>query len=142
MNRLHPQAIATAMIISLALDVVGGVVLVGMFGSVFGGRIESNMTPEQVEAAIRQITGTTEFLMTSLVYGMGTTLIGGYIAARLARSHPYFNALAVGVAGIVISLLLADDTPWWFDLLGFVMTLPVAVAGGHLFVRSKPPHNN
>jgi hypothetical protein len=135
MNRLHPKAIFIAMLLSLALDVVGSIVLVALFG----GRFDDGLTPEQMEAALREITDGTPFLLASLLYGTATTFIGGYIAARLARSHPYFNALAVGVLGLLLSLLLSDTAPWWFDVLGFLSTLPAAVAGGHLFVRGNAP---
>ena len=60
------------------------------------------------------------FLMTSLLYGTGTTVFGGYVAARLARAFPYFNALAVGAIGIVLGLLLASEAPWWADALAYL----------------------
>jgi hypothetical protein len=57
------------------------------------------------------------------------------VAARLARGYPYFNALAVGVLGMVLGLLLADDAPFWFEALAFLVSAPAAVLGGHLALR-------
>lgn len=131
MTRFDPKAIIIAMLLSLALDVVGSILLVAGFGA----QLTSGMSPEEVNAAVLAVTQTTSFMLASLVYGMGTTVFGGYVAARLARGYPYFNALAVGVLGIVLGLLLADDAPFWFEALGFVLSMPAAVLGGHIAQR-------
>lgn len=132
MNRFHPKAIVIAMLLSLALDVVGGLLLVAGFGV----QITQEMTEEQAQAALQAVIGTPSFLMASLLYGIGTTLLGGFVAARLARSHPYFNALAVGALGIALGLLVGSDAPLWFDALAFGMSIPAALAGARLAHRA------
>lgn len=131
MTRFDPKAIAIAMVLALMLDVVGAVI----FQTVFGGELREGMSSEQVKAAIEAMQQNTGYLLASLVYGTGTTVVGGYVAARLARAYPYFNALAVGVIGIVLSLMLTSVTPGWFDALAYLITLPAAVLGGHLGQR-------
>jgi uncharacterized protein YacL len=127
MTRFDPKAIAVAMLLSLTLDVVGGAVLMAAFST----GLSSSATPEQQDEAIRAVLQDTSFLLVSLVYGIATTAIGGYVAARMARAYPYFNALATGVLGIVLGLLLASAAPWWFDALGYLANLPAALLGGH-----------
>lgn len=131
MNRFHPKAIIVAMLLSLALDVVGSIALVASFGV----QITQDMTQEETNAAIEAVTRTGGFLFASLLYGTATTAFGGFVAARVARSHPYFNALAVGVLGIVLGLLLGSDAPFWFQALGLLMSVPAALFGGHLALR-------
>lgn len=131
MTRLDPKAILIAMLLSLALDVVGSLGLI----VVFGVQLTADMSPEQVNAALDEVTGTTSFLLASLVYGTATTAFGGYVAARVARGYPYFNAAAVGGVGIVLGLLLSADAPWWFQALAYLVSIPAAVAGGHHAVR-------
>ncbi|MBX3620183.1 MAG: hypothetical protein KF891_09400 [Rhizobacter sp.] len=133
-TRFDPKAIAVAMLLSLALDVLGSIVLV----SAFGAQVDAGMSAEQVNAAVEAVMAGTGFRLASLVYGTATTVFGGYVAARLARTTPYFNALAVGVLGVVLSLLLSDDAPWWFEALGYGLSLPAALAGGHLARRRNP----
>ncbi|MET0335183.1 MAG: hypothetical protein ABW190_12995 [Rhizobacter sp.] len=128
MTRFDPKAIIIAMLLSLALDVVGSVVLV----SGFGARLDSGMTPEQVNEAVKAVTQGAGFMLASLVYGTATTVFGGHVAARLARGFPYFNALAVGVLGIVLGLLLSDDAPFWFSAAAYLLSVPAALWGGHL----------
>ncbi len=134
MTRFDPKAIIIAMLLSLALDVVGSIALVASFGV----QVHPDMTHEETSAAIQAVTSTGGFLFVSLLYGMATTVFGGFVAARLARSHPYFNAMAVGVLGIVLGLLLGGDAPFWFEALAFVMSVPAAVAGGHIALRRPP----
>jgi hypothetical protein len=128
MTRFDPKAIFIAMLFSLALDVVGAVLL----HSVFGPGLSEDMTPEQLKAAVEAMQQGSGFLLASLLYGTGTTVFGGYVAARLSHAYPYFNALAIGVLGIVLGLLLTSASPWWYDALAYLVSVPAALLGGHL----------
>ncbi len=133
MSRFDPRAIIVAMLISLALDVVGGVVLIGAMGT----GIEEGMTQAQVAEAIQVTLQSSSFLAASLAFGLITTGVGGFAAARLARGYPYFNALAIGVLGIVLGLWLSDDLPAWFHALAYTLSIPAALLGGHLAKRRR-----
>jgi MFS family permease len=135
MTRFDPKAIFIAMLLSLALDVVGAVLL----HSVFGPSLSEDMTPEQLKAAVEAMQQGTGFLLASLLYGTATTVFGGYVAARLARAYPYFNALAIGVLGIVLGLMLASDSPGWYDALAYLVSVPAALLGGHLHQLQRKP---
>lgn len=128
MNRFDPKAIAIAFLASLALDVVGGGVLLATFGT----GLTEHTTPEQMQEALRVVTQGQGFLLASLAFGSFTTVLGGFVAARLARGYPYFNALAVGLLGIALGLLLPSESPGWFDAFAYLSTLPAALLGGHL----------
>ncbi len=135
MNRFDLRAISLAMLMSLALDVVGSFVLVAAFSD----GVTQGMTAEEMHAVIQQVVTGSGFLLASLVYGSATTVFGGYVAARLARGYPYFNALAVGVAGILLGLLLEDESPWWYDLLAYLVCVPAALYGARLSQQRVPP---
>ncbi|GAB4554648.1 MAG: hypothetical protein IV105_12015 [Rhizobacter sp.] len=131
MNRFDPKAIAIAVLLSLALDVLGGLVLLAVFGT----ELDTGLPPEQLSAALDAIAQGSGFLLAALLFSTATTTAGGYIAARLARAYPYFNAMAVGVVGIVLGLVLSSSAPWWFDALGYLISIPAALLGGHLASR-------
>lgn len=133
MTRFDPRAIFIALLLSLALGVVGGFMLV----SLFGVKVSEGMTQEQVREAVRVVTETTEFLLVSLLYGCVTSVFAGFVAARLARGYPYFNALGVGVLDIVLGLLLPDKAPWWYLAVACVLSIPLAVLGAHLSVQQQ-----
>ena len=67
--------------------------------------------------------------------------IGGcYIAARLAPNRPMQHAIALGIAGVVISAIGAAVTigrgpefgPMWYPLALVAVSLPCAWVGGRL----------
>ena len=131
MTRFDPKAITIAMLLSLALDVIGGAVLMALFAT----GLTEGMSTEQVSAASKLVLQDSGFLMASLLYGTATTMLGGYIAARLARAYPYFNALAIALLGIGLGLVLASDTPGWYDAVGYLTIVPAALFGGRLARR-------
>ena len=137
MNRVSPKALLISLGVMLALDTLGGMILTIFFAS---QSIHANTTPEQTRAAVEAMNQSSGFLLSALAYGTITTILGGYLAARLAKSLPYFNAGALGLAGIAIGLILAGSSPLWFDIVGFFVTLPAALFGGHLFKRDVAPY--
>jgi len=72
------------------------------------------------------------------VYGV----LGSYIAAKLAPEAPMRHALALGFAGLVLSVVgaivsitMADMGPKWYPITLVVTTLPCAWLGGVLHCR-------
>jgi len=129
MKRFDPKAIFIAMLLSLLLGLIGSNFLVAAFSS----ELDSSMGPEQVTAILLQHT---DFLLVSLFLDAITTVIGGYVAARLARAYPYFNALAIGLLGIalgiVLEVLFDSDVPGWADTIAYIVCVPAALFGGTL----------
>ena len=78
------------------------------------------------------------FLLATLyrtVYGIA----GAYVTARLAPSHPMGHALALGLAGLVASIV-GTVVGWslghhWYPLALVALAVPTAWAGGHLRVK-------
>jgi hypothetical protein len=128
MKRIDPKAVFIAMLLSLLLGLVGSSLVTAAFSS----ELDSNMGPEQVSAALLQHT---DFLLVLLFLDAITTVIGGYVAARLARGYPYFNALAIGLLGIALGIvleLLGSDVPGWVDAISYIVAVPAALFGGNL----------
>jgi hypothetical protein len=66
-----------------------------------------------------------------------STVVGGYIAARVAKEAIYLNSGMFGVIGISIGLLvggeyLSGEYPLWFTVLGYISITPSALLGGYL----------
>lgn len=76
-----------------------------------------------------------------LGYRAAFSLAGCYLAARLAPSRPMWHALALGVAGVVLSALgsvaMSDSQPVWFGVVLTLMALPVAWLGGKLYLATS-----
>lgn len=132
MRGISLKAIAIALIATFALDIVSGIALTAILG---GESLAPEMTEQQTADAIVALTTTRAFLTWSFVLGTLSTVVGGYIAVRIAKTVPYLNALAFGVLGIVFGALMAEGLPLWFNVLGFALVLPAALLGGHIAKR-------
>lgn len=123
------RAVILASLAVLGVDIVSSLLLTQMFG---GPAFGSGLSEEEVRRAYQVLLQDVRYLSFGLILGTASTVLGGYLAARLARSVPYFNALAFGVLGLLISAIGSGDLPTWFKLIGLALTLPAALLGGHL----------
>ena len=79
-------------------------------------------------------------------YRIVYTIIGSYIAARLAPYRPMWHAMVLGVVGLVVSLAGAAATwnreppigPHWYALAIAAISIPCAWLGGRLRETQLP----
>ena len=76
----------------------------------------------------------------ALAYRAVYAVVGSYIAARFAPRAPMRHAMALGVAGLVLSsagaiaaISMADLGPNWFPIALMLTALPCAWLGGVLY---------
>jgi hypothetical protein len=136
MSRISFKAVAAGFLLTLGLDILTGLVLLLLRGSevTVAGR-----SSEQVSQDLADVTGSTSFLLISIAFGTLTTLVGGYVTARVAKGYPYFNGLAVGVLGALFGLFFWSENPVWFNLFALVTVIPTALLGAHIGARGLPP---
>jgi|SRR5215472_6666603 len=131
MVRVNIKAVVLGFLATIALDTLVSVVLL----VVFGGDIEIK-SEQQIKEAYRGAISNAAFLWLSFILGALTTVVGAYLAARIAKRYPYFNGLALGVVGVAWSLLLwSSDFPLWFNVPALVLVVPTALVGAWIFVR-------
>jgi len=130
-KRFHLKAIAIGTLTMLALDLLTGVVSFIVFS---GDSLAAGATQAEITAAGKIIEQNDGYLLFDLLLGSLSTVIGSYIAARIAKHLPLFNAFAVGVVGITAGALLGgqSESPVWFNSVGYISTIPVAIVGGWL----------
>ena len=76
-------------------------------------------------------------------YRIVYTVIGSYIAARLAPDRPMWHAMVLGIVGLVVSLAAAVGTwnhepplgPHWYAVAIAAISIPCAWLGGKLRER-------
>jgi hypothetical protein len=120
MNNISIKGIVLGTIAVIVIDFVGAIVSIPLFAE--------NMSRE----ALKAVKTDTNFLLFALVCGTLSTVVGGYIAARLAKGATYLNSGMFGVIGIVIGLLVGGEYPLWFSVLAYIPILPSALLGGYL----------
>jgi hypothetical protein len=133
MRGISIKAIALATLAVLGVDVIAGFMLASYFG---GEEFGDAVTDEQILAVSKKLLADRAYLVAILVEGTASTVLGGYLAARLARIVPYFNALAFGVLSLVLGAAMSGEVPTWFRVIGLSLTIPAALAGGYLWKQS------
>jgi hypothetical protein len=77
----------------------------------------------------------------ALAYRIPFNIGGAYLAARLAPDRPMGHALALGAAGVVLSVVGAvvfwEMGPPWYSLANVAIAMPCAWLGGKLRVRAR-----
>lgn len=111
----------------IADNIVNTVMLVALAH----GTLSSDVDQEARKSAIEAIANSSEFLMGRVVFGTATTVGGGYLAARLAKTFPYYNGLGIGLVGVLLTLFEWGD-PVWLSVLSLLTTLPASIYGAHI----------
>jgi hypothetical protein len=129
MFNISIRAVIQASLAVYGIDIVVNFLLISLFG---GPAFGSGMSQEQLRNALQVLFQDARYLTFALIFGTATTVLGGYLAARLAGAVPYFNAFAFGVLGLIIGMFTVGDVPTWAKIIGFGFTLPAALLGGHI----------
>ena len=132
MKKINLKAVILAMLLVVALDVVIAIVLMAVLGPTHA---KEGMASKETSDTVVAISRSATFLLASLVLGLLSTAVGGYIAARIAKKDQYLNASIIGLLGILLGVFTAGNYPLWFDVAAFLSTLPAALLGGHFAKR-------
>jgi hypothetical protein len=124
------RAIVLATLAVFGIDFVTGIVLFSTFTD-----LVANASEEQVRAAAVALAKDPGYLRAVLILGTASTVVGGFLVARIARRIPYFNALAYGVLGMVLSTLTTGALPLWFRAVGIGLTVPASLLGAYFGKR-------
>jgi len=130
MKHIDLRAIVLATLAVFGIDFVTGIVLFSTFSD-----LVANASDEQVRAAAVALAKDRGYLRAALILGTASTVVGGYLVARIARRIPYFNALAYGVLGMVLSTFTTGELPLWFRVVGIGLTIPASLLGAYFCKR-------
>jgi len=75
----------------------------------------------------------TSGLLLSLIIGLGCTVLGGYVAGRMAGRAEVLHGVLVAGIGMVLALIFREGgLPSWYDIVGFAGMLPAGMLGGYI----------
>jgi len=126
MRGISIKAVILATLAVFGIDFISGLVLSGVFGGP-----PPDATDEQIQSALEALNHNRGYLTAALILGTASTVVGGYLTARLARTLPYFNALAFGALGVVLGIPMSGGVPMWLRILAIGLTIPAALCGGY-----------
>jgi len=78
--------------------------------------------------------------ISSLILGFGSTMLGGYVAGRVADQDRVFHGGLVGAAGIVLCIIFIAAQPLLFTVITCAGLVPSGMAGGFLAQRGCGKH--
>jgi hypothetical protein len=135
MKNIRLWAICVAFMAELVVDMILSSLTLAILAD---GSLSSDLDRETLTKATQAIFDSNEFLMSRVILGTATTIGGGYLAARLAKTYPYYNGLGIGLIGLIFALLQWGD-PLWLNFFAIFMTLPASIYGAHLARKHMTP---
>lgn len=115
-----------AVIIGAVVDNAGTLFIMTLLATAL---VSTGLSQDEVMGRMKSTSG----LLLGLILGLGCTLLGGYVAGRMAKQTEVLHGALVAVLGMVVALIFWDKSvPAWFDILGFAAMLPTGMAGGRL----------
>jgi hypothetical protein len=137
-----PPISIKAIVIAFAAEICADIFLSLFVFSLFAfGTASPNMGAEDFEKVRQMVFEDTLYLPVMFLSGSATTVLGAYLAARIAKRIPYYHGLAIGIVGLVYCLALWPPEPTWLDFLGLVCTIPFSLYGAHLARKHMPLEN-
>ena len=125
LRRIHPVAVILGVLADLVITVAAGLgIVLLMFAQ--GSPIEEFMP------RMHSLSG----LLLSLIYGLGSTFCGSYVAGRIAKEGFLLHGLLVPAGSLLLTFLCWEkDLPFWYYLCQYGGMFPAGVLGGFLAGR-------
>jgi len=97
------------------------------YGSEFINRINEN------KEVLKKLMVPNKFCIYSLqIIGILPTILGGYIASRIAKKGIYINACLVGILNMLFVTGYSMEVIEWKHIYNWIVAIPAALLGGHL----------
>ena len=91
---------------------------------------QQGYSPDEIES---MMTTSSLVYLVSLMLGLGCTVLGRFVCARIAKREEVKHSAIMGVAGLVLALLsTGGPEPIWYLIIGVILTVPLAVVGGYI----------
>jgi hypothetical protein len=127
--KIRIGAVVIAFVAELGLDQIISTILLIAFGHT---DFSPDMSDAEKQAFVKAVWSDGAFVLLAFILGTATTVLGGYLCARIAKVFPYYNGLAIGIVGLLFTLLVMGEAPVWYTVLGLLMALPASIYGAHL----------
>ena len=139
---MKPPAPGWKAVASGVLADFGGTLVTGTALSILAALVAGTAVEPGGELAAAQAVLDSDLWMAgTMLAGSACTVFGGYVAARVADRDEYAFGVTTGIAVLVIGELLSvgadTGTPLAMRLIGWVITLPLALLGARIRVRQK-----
>ncbi len=102
------------------------------------GGSPNQITSEQIQ---QQFESSLIVLIMECVVGLLSTMVGGFVSAYLAKGYEIKHSFAMGslsfATGILIARVYPQPVPHWYNLWAGGLTIPFAILGGFIRLKTK-----
>ena len=133
-----------AIVAGAAADMVGTLLVSIFISTIAGSSLLSQGVPQDEIGA--RLAADTRVLGWSVVLGLVASLLGGLVAARIARHRELTHGASAGAVGLVLSTISAVVSPMvlptWYVIAGYGLVVPLAALGGligKIWNERQPP---
>lgn len=98
---------------------------------------------ELAEEAINKLLASPEHLVILSAVGALCTVLGGYVAGRIAKNIEVKHGALVGLGSLILVTLeqvisgKSTSYPFWFEVLGYLIAVPAGALGGYIAQRQR-----
>lgn len=120
-----------AVIVGAIVDNAGTFLFMTILASAL---LSTGLSVDQVVLRMKSMSG----LLLELIVGLGCTVLGGYVAGRMAGRAEVLQGVLVAALGMIVALIFWEGgTPVWLNIAGFAGMLPAGMGGGYLAYRRR-----
>lgn len=135
----RPRFRILAVVVGSLVDIFSSTVAGVAFGMAVGiFLVVQGVGLEQIQQVF---SNSTAVKLIGLLIGACCSILGGYVAAWMARQRELLHALATGIASLTIGMVMLSlqylspvpaTQPVWITIIAFILTVPAAICGGLL----------
>lgn len=135
----RPRFRILAVVVGCLVDIVSSMAAGVVFAMVVG--IFLVVQGANVQRVQQVLSNSATVLLGGLLIGTCGSILGGYVAAWVARQRELQHALATGIASLTLGIAMVSlqslspipvTQPVWVTIIAFMLTVPAAVFGGWL----------
>ena len=116
------------------IDTIGSMITSSVFGAGMGVYYATHGL-SQTELSSQLFAGYTSLLFLFII-GSLFTILGGYVAGRMAKQFEILHGGLVGAISLFAYIVLLpwseSPTPIWYEIVSAVTVIPFGIFGGHL----------
>jgi hypothetical protein len=115
-----------AIVLGVLVDTIGTLVIATIL--IFA-MAASGLPADEITARMHGFSG----ILLMLIFGLGFTLAGGYVAGRTAGQSEILHGAIVAGTGMVLGLFFRETgLPLWYEIVSFAAMVPAGMAGGYI----------
>lgn len=125
----------------LAVDIGGTLAGSMVMGFVYGLYLfAQGVNPAEMSTAI---SSSMTILLMGLLLGLFFTMLGGYVAAYIARNMELLHGGVMGVLSLLVSIMfmvmIPDPSPVWYKIMASALVVPAALLGAFFRMATAGP---